>query len=77
MPVLVIYERDTDEEPLVVYSGATWVYQVKSKKLTVWMQDVQFDYPCEKMDNKIGEKIFMAYCEIVPPEEQPDEVIGF
>ena len=77
MPVLVIYENDTDKEPLVVYSGVTWVFQAKIKKLTVWLKDVQFDYPCERLDNKTGEKIFMAYCNVVPPEEKPEEVINW
>ena len=77
MPVLEIFEKDTDEESIVVYSGATWVYQSKNKHLTVWIQDVQFDYPCEKLAHNENGTIFLAYSEIVPPEENPEEVMNW
>lgn len=77
MPVLKIYEKDTDKEPYVVYSGAIWVWQKGIKKLTLWIQGVQFDYQCEKLIDNCNSTVFYAYGEIVPPEEQPEEVINF
>ena len=77
MPVLEIYYSDTDEEAYVVFSGAIWTWQSKTKKLTVWIQNTRFDYPCEKlMRNEYG-TVFLAYGEIVPPEEKPEEVINW
>lgn len=77
MPVLEIFEKDTDEKSIVVYSGATWVYQPKIQHLTVWIQDVQFDYPCEKLSHNENGTIFLAYGEIVSPEENLEEVMNW
>ena len=77
MPVLKIYEKDTDKEPYIVYSGVIWVWQKGIEKLTVWIQGVQFDYQCEKLIDNGNGNVFSAYGEIVPPEEQPEEIINF
>ena len=61
MPVLEIFEKDTDVESFVVYSGATWTWNSINKKLTVWIQDVQFDYPCEKLTHNENGTIFLAF----------------
>ena len=61
MPVLEIFEKDTDEEAFVVYSGATWTWNSINKKLTVWIQNVQFDYPCEKLVHNENGTIFLAF----------------
>lgn len=74
MPVLKIFEYTTDKEPVVVYSGVTWTYQKKVHKLTLWLEGVQFDYNCEKLENSENGMIFNAYCEIASLEENPQEV---
>lgn len=77
MPVLKIYEKNTDKEPYVVYSGVIWEWQKEMGKLVLWIQGVQFDYQCEKLIDNGNGTVFSASGEIVPPEEQPEEVINF
>lgn len=77
MPVLKIYERTTDEVPIVVLSGAVWKWDSGDKKITVWYTDHCSIYNCEELKESMDGLVYSAYGEIVPPEEVPYDVINW
>ena len=75
MPILKIYATNKDEEPKAVFCGAKWIWEPDKNIIIVWFNDAVLDFTCTELDNT--DLIFSAYGEIVPPEEIPEEIIGF
>lgn len=75
MSVLKIYETSRDIQPVVVFSGAKWIWERNKNIITVWFNDKYFDFTCTVLENK--DMVFSAYGEIIPPEETPEEIINW
>jgi len=75
MPIIKLFKTDRDEEPFLIFCGASWCYEAENKKISVFFNGVNFQYPCEKFD--MNNHTFYAYGEIVSPEENPEEVINW
>ena len=69
MPVLKIYKTDLDKDPIIVVSGATWVWESSIKKIKVWYREYCKHYDCEVLTESSGGLVYCAYGEIVPKEE--------
>jgi len=35
MPVLKVYRTDLDKEPFIIFSGAIWVWELKTKQIEI------------------------------------------
>ena len=74
MPVLKIYENDSREDLIAVYSGFPWEYDYRTKILTVWTTKTDgIQYKCEDMD--YNDFVYRAYQSILPEENKED--VGF
>lgn len=77
MPVLKVYRTDLDKEPFIIFSGAIWVWELKTKQIEIQYKDFCKIYACEVLEASSDGLVYCAYGEIVPKEENPEEVINF
>lgn len=71
MPVLKIYEDDSRDELVAVFSGFPWEWDYKKKTLTVWKTKTDgIQYRCESMD--YNEIVYRAYKSIRPTEKKEE-----
>lgn len=58
--ILKIYEKN-DGKLIIVFCGATWVWEREKEKITVWYEHVPFEYPCKAMGENEAGTIAYAY----------------
>lgn len=69
MTILYVYAHQGDEDPIMIFSGCPWSWDIAAQKLKVWdTPEGCYTFPVKKMYNTVNDKIFYA-CGEVEDEE--------